>query len=158
MKANSVYKGKTLEEIVEMSVHSNGYELLTDAESICDMQDAIAKLPNDDYEAYVSKCLYSGRNHQKVIMAIVALAHSALDAAELYSRIANRDFREERDEFKEKANDLSKKYETALANAHTLNHWLAEEKERANDLEKALQEKDQEILILKAKLYDMMTK
>lgn len=155
-KKTSTYKGKTLEEIVEMSITEHGYELFTDGESVCDMQDAIAKMPQKDYEAYVSKCLHNDEYHQKVIMCIIANAHSALDAAKMYSRIANHDFQEERDELEKENKDLSQQLEITLTNAKTLNSLLFKEKHRAEDLENQIASKDQEIMRLKAKLYDMM--
>ena len=158
-KANQYpYKGKSLEEIVEMSVTKHGYEIFTDEESICDMQDAIAKLSNDEYEEYVSKCLYNTADRQAVIMEIIAHAYAPLEAAKIYSRIANKSFVEERDHLAKANRDMEKNLETAVTNAQTLNQWLAEEKIKSAGLEEQLAAKDQEILRLKAKLFDLMDK
>ena len=54
--------------------------------------------------------------------------------------------------------ELKAKLEMLEKNANTITDWWGAEKERANKAEEELKAKDQEIMMLKAKLYDMMMK
>ena len=149
---------KTAAELVA-EVAINGFS--TEMEDICRAQDIMGHSNDEDFK----KIIEDGRK-KSYFFFILFKIWNWQEACELWDRLGNNrraDLIKERRYLDEKLAkerntviDLEKQLETAKSNAKFEVEQYFKELRRANELAKELDDKEQEIVRLKAKLYDMM--